>query len=98
MDILDIYFMTKGQFNKIKAGQGAYLCWQQDGFSSYITAIDRTAKKIQLGLTGSGRENRWFDYKKVTLGFPPKSRFFVGMCNVDGYEDHIVERLEKFKK
>lgn len=90
--------MTKEEFNKTKPGKCAYLCWQQDGFSSYIEAIDRTAKKIQLGLTGSGREKRWFDYKKVTLGFPPKVRYFVGMCPHEDYEEHIVERLESFKK
>lgn len=90
--------MTKEQFDKLKPSHFAYLCWQKSGFSSHVCAIDRTAKKIQLGLTGSGRENRWFDYKKVSVGFPPKLRCFVGMCRVDGYEDHIVERLEKFKK
>lgn len=90
--------MTKEQFNKIKPGAKAYLCWQQDGFSSYIEAVDRTASKIQLGLTGSGREKRWFDYKKVSLGLPPKATYLVGMCGVEGYEDHIVERLEKVKK
>lgn len=90
--------MTKKQFDKIKPGQCAYLCWQQEGFSSYIEAIDRTAKKIQLGLTGTGRENRWFDYKKVSVGLPPKARYLVGIYSHEDYEDHIVERLEKFKK
>lgn len=90
--------MTKKEFNKLKVGECAYLCWQKRGFTSYVEAIDRTAKKIQLGLTGTGRENRWFDYKKVNLGLPPKSNLCVGICVADGYEHHIVERRELFKK
>lgn len=90
--------MTKEEFNKAKPGQLAYLCWQKSGFSSSIEAIDRTANKIQLRLTGSGREKRWFDYKKVTLGLPPKTSIFVGYWNHEDYEEHIVERLELFKK
>lgn len=90
--------MTKEQFYKIKPGQLAYLCWQKDGFSSSIEAIDRTSNKIQLRLTGTGREKRWFNYKKVTLGLPPKAKYFVGYYSHEDYEEHIVERVELFKK
>ena len=90
--------MTKQEFDKLKPNDSAYLCWKKSGFTSYVEAVDRTAKTIQLGLTGCGKENRWFSYKKVSTGFPPKAETLVGVCPAQDYEFHIVERLETFKK
>lgn len=77
--------MTKEQFDKLKCGDPAYVCFRRNPNGAVIEKINRTRKTIQIF-----GERKMYHYTKVNKGWHKDSRCMWGYCG----KRELIEMFE----
>jgi hypothetical protein len=77
--------MTKQEFDKLKCGDTAYVCFRENPPGAIVQKINRTKKTISIF-----GERKLYHYTKVNKGVPINSYCFWGMVHTGD----LVEMFE----